>query len=277
MKKCPQCQTSLTLSARFCSNCGAPQAAALAAGSSDTFDWNDKQVMQAFKRFKQRLEERVGAEQSAKRITDFQERLYQDNYRETVDRRLKQWAEQIPQEKDEKTKALRQLKYLIDDLLDVFFVLHTADLNSVAIPETVLAYHSRSLEQIDLSVMASHFLQFEDTDERVYTDFLRMPVKKIRNAGKAFLFPEREEKIWFVCDQSIFGNAKEGFAMTDKALYWKSGLQPPQRVFYHKIFSLRKEKEWLLINELYFNSGESLNTRMIWLLRRLARLFQADL
>ncbi|MEL7222897.1 MAG: hypothetical protein AAGJ93_16360, partial [Bacteroidota bacterium] len=192
-------------------------------------------------------------------------------------RRLKQWVEKNKENDTEKAAALQALKYLIDDLLDVFFVLHAADLNRVAIPETTLAYHNRQLDQIDLAAMVMHFLRFEDTDERVYTDFLKMPVKKIKNVSKAFLFPERNEKIWFVCDQSIFGSAKEGFAMTDKALYWKSGLQPPQRVFYHNIFSLTKEREWLLINELYFNSGESMNTKMIWLLRRLARLFQAKL
>lgn len=277
MKNCPQCHTSLSLSARFCSNCGTPQAAGITAGDSSTFHWEDNQLSQAFNRFKKRLDERVRAEQDPKRIPAFTERLYQDNYRETVDRRLKQWADNIGEEEADKSLALKSLRYLIDDMLDVFFVLHAADLNMVAIPETTLAYHDRSLDEIDLSAMAMHFLRFEETDERVYTDFLRMPVKKIKNASKAFLFPERDEKIWFVCDQSIFGSAKEGFAMTDKALYWKSGLQPPQRVFYHNIFSMSKEREWLLINELYFNSGESLNTKMIWLLRRLARLFQAEL
>ncbi|MEZ4984827.1 MAG: hypothetical protein R2795_07290 [Saprospiraceae bacterium] len=59
--------------------------------------------------------------------------------------------------------------------------------------------------------------------------------------------------------------------MTEKALYWKTGFQPPQRVYYHKLFALQREKEWLLINELYFNASPSLNTKMIWLLRKLAQ------
>jgi hypothetical protein len=63
--------------------------------------------------------------------------------------------------------------------------------------------------------------------------------------------------------------------MTDKALYWKTRLQGAQRVYYHKLRSLTKEKEWLLINELYFNASPSLNTKMIWLLRKLARWHQS--
>ncbi|MEL7221871.1 MAG: zinc ribbon domain-containing protein, partial [Bacteroidota bacterium] len=91
MKNCPHCQTRLPLSARFCSNCGAPQAMGITAGdASSTFNWEENESAQAFSRFKKRLEERVKTEQDPKRINDFIDRLYQDDYRETVDRRLKQ-------------------------------------------------------------------------------------------------------------------------------------------------------------------------------------------
>ena len=279
MKNCPQCQTLLPLEARFCSQCGAPQLPVLMAGTREGFDWQADWVAQAYQRFLQRLEERVPAEQDGAKLSGYQERIRTTGYRQTVQRRLQQWtaAHQATTTPDQAPAVLRELKILLDDLLDFFFIMHAADLNVVVLPETILRYQLVHTPQINLAELAFHYLAFEQEEERIYTDFITTPVHKIRNAGKFFLFPDRQEKIWFICDQSLLGNAKEGFAMTDKALYWKSGLQGPQRVFYHKLVSLQKEKEWLLINDLFFNATPSLNTRLIWLLRKLARLFQAEL
>jgi hypothetical protein len=280
MKSCSQCQTSLPDEARFCHQCGALQLEQLTTPSTAAgWDWEGELVPQAFARFQERLTERVGAEQDASQLHRYQERLYSSKYRETVQRRMEQWRENIlvPREANGRAILLRELRGLTDDLLDFFLILHCADLNRVVLPEAMLRYQQLALEDIDLGKMAMTFLDFANEEERVYTDFVTLPVKKIRNASKAFLFPEREEKIWFICDQSLLGNAKSGFAMTEKALYWKSGLQPAQRVYYHKLFSLQREQEWLLINELYFNASPSLNTKMIWLLRRLARLLKGEL
>ncbi|WP_367389348.1 zinc ribbon domain-containing protein [Lewinella sp. LCG006] len=279
MKICPNCQTSLPPEARFCHQCGALQLPSLERAAAPGWDWQAPLVPQAFSRFQERLGERVVCEQNEAQLPQYQERLYESNYRETVQRRLQQWEKSIaiPLDKSDQHRVLHELRHLSDDLLDFFFIMHCSDLNRVVLPELLLRYQQLPLEEINLGEMAMTFLDFEHEEERVYTDFVKMPVNKIRNAGKAFLFPEKAEKIWFICDQSLLGNAKKGFAMTEKALYWKSGLQPAQRVYYHKLFALTKEKEWLLINELYFNASPSLNTKMIWLLRRLARLLSAEL
>jgi hypothetical protein len=279
MKICPNCQTSLPPEARFCHQCGALQLPSLEPAAAAGWDWQAPLVPQAFSRFQERLIERVACEQNEAQLAQYQERLYESNYRETVQRRLQQWEQSValPSDKGAQNRILHELRHLSDDLLDFFFIMHCADLNQIVLPELLLRYQQLPLEEIDLGKMALAFLDFEHEEERVYTDFVEMPVNKIRNAGKAFLFPEKTEKIWFICDQSLLGNAKRGFAMTEKALYWKSGLQPAQRIYYHKLFALTKEKEWLLINELYFNASPSLNTKMIWLLRRLARLLRAEL
>lgn len=279
MKICPQCQTSLPPEARFCHQCGSLQLPQLEQAPSDGWNWQAALEPQAFTLFQNRLTERVKAEQDNRQLQQYQERLYESNYRETVQRRLQQWRERlvVPTNPAAERERLRELKHLCDDLLDFFFILHCADLNRVVLPEAILRYQQLSRDEIDLGDMALTMLDFEREEERLYTDFVKLPVRKIKNASKAFLFPERDERIWFICDQSLLGNAKEGFAMTEKALYWKSGLQAAQRVYYHKLFALSKEKEWLLINELYFNASPSLNTKMIWLLRRLARLLRAEL
>ncbi len=278
MKNCPQCQIALPDEARFCMNCGARQVVVAGTLPPEQLDWNGEVEHQAFDRLMSRLRSRVEAEQDATKVPTYQERLYSSGYRETVQRRLTQWVEEWRSKTpEEKAGAPEALRYLLDDLLDFFFIIHCADLNTVALPEVMLSYQRRPLSEIDAAKMAMDFLDFEREEERVYTNFIELPVKKIRNAGKYFLFPEREERIWFICDQSLLGNARKGFAMTEKALYWKSGLQGAQRVYYHKLFSLKREQEWLLINDLYFNATPSLNTKMIWLLRRLARLHQAVL
>lgn len=278
MKNCPKCNIALPLSARFCMNCGAEQPVTAGALPGEQIDWSGPVADRAQVQLLGRLNDRVIAEQSADQVGAYQERFQSSDYQLTVRRRLEQWhIEWQDKDAEQKTKAPQALRYLIDDLLDFFFIIHCLDLNVVILPEVILRYQHLSKAELDHSQMALDYLDFGAEEERVYTDFVQLPVRKIRNASKYFLFPERGEKIWFICDQSLLGNAKEGFAMTEKALYWKTGFQPAQRVYYHKLFSLRKEKEWLLINDLYFNATPSLNTKLIWLLRRLARLHKANL
>ncbi|MEL6658205.1 MAG: zinc ribbon domain-containing protein [Bacteroidota bacterium] len=278
MKICPQCKFQLPDHARFCLNCGAEQPVVSGALPPEQINWSGSVAQQVYDRLLLRLRDRVAAEQDERRAAEYQERLYSSGYREIAQRRIEQWVtEWEAKSATEKTAAPQSMRYLIDDLLDFFFIIHCGDLNEVVLPETILRHQQSIDSSFDAQDLVLDYLDFSREEERVYLDFITLPVKKIRNAGKYFLFPERDEKIWFICDQSFLGNAKEGFAMTEKALYWKSGFQGAQRVYYHKLFSLQREKEWLLINDLYFNATPSLNTKMIWLIRKLARLHRANL
>lgn len=226
-------------------------------------------------RFWLRLDERVRAEQHAQQLTAYRERVYESGFRETIHRRLEQFAARCQQgleTEEEQQERYRELQWLLDDLLDFFFVMYAQELNVVPLPEQILGYQGKKRAEIDLRQMGLAFLAFTEENVQVYTDLVQAPMKVLRNAAKVFLNPEKEELIWFICDLSLLGNGKEGFAMTDQALYWKSGWQPAQKVFYHKLTSLQREKEWILINDIYFNATPRLNTKMIWLLRKLARL-----
>ncbi len=274
MKTCPQCATALPPSARFCLQCGAAQpVSAVPHIAAEGFDWQGDRIAQAIDVFNARLAERVAQEQHPDRLAQYQERLYGSGFREVIQRRFAQWSEGFvpPDTAADASAALRELAHWVDDLLDYFFILHCQDINTVLLPEAILRYQTAAPEGKALRQMALDYLDFSHESERVYTDLLTLPAKKIRNVGQSFLFPERDEVIWFICDQTLLGTAKEGFAMTEKALYWKSGLQPAQRVYYHKLFDIRREKEWLLINDLYFNASPTLNTKITWLLRRLGR------
>ena len=114
---------------------------------------------------------------------------------------------------------------------------------------------------------------FEEEDETVYMDFLKMPPRKVRNASQSFLFAEPDERIFFICDQSILGSCKEGFAMTDQALYWRMPLQKAERVYYEKIETVLREKRWITVNDMFFNVNPTLNLKMLKLLKKLKRLF----
>ena len=279
MKNCPQCGTALPQEARFCFNCGASQQPTIGEGGPGGIHWSGDLLPQFMDRFWLRLDERVKAEQNAKELAAYKERVYESGFRETAHRRLEQLVVRCQQnlekekEKEHMQKTLlRDLQWLLDDLLDFFFVMYAQELNVIPLPEQVLGYQGKSKGEIDLRQMGAAFLAFAEENVRVYTDLVQAPVKVLRNSAKTFLNPEHEELIWFICDLSLLGNGKEGFAMTDQALYWKSGWQPAQKVFYHKLSSLQREKEWILVNDIYFNATPRLNTKMIWLLRKLARL-----
>ncbi len=276
MKNCPHCQTSLPAEARFCFACGASQQPALQAATANGFDWNGNLFEQCMLRFWSRLEERVTAEQYSRHFTDYQERVDATGFRDFVHRRLLQlteeWAAVDLDQDDVQTDCLREAAWLTDDLLDYFFIMHAQDLNTIPLPQVILQYQELPAAELDLQKMALEFLALDQEHVTVYTDFIKMPTRKLRNASKAFLQPEKDEKIWFICDLSFLGTVKEGFAMTENALYWKSGLQGKQKVFYHMLRSLRREREWLLINDLFFNASPSINTKLIWLLRKLNRL-----
>ena len=68
-----------------------------------------------------------------------------------------------------------------------------------------------------------------------------MPVAKIRNASQNFLFPSRDEPILVICDQTVFGSCREGFAFTTKALYWKAHFNKAQKVYFKELYENNRQ------------------------------------
>ena len=99
-----------------------------------------------------------------------------------------------------------------------------------------------------------------------------MPLRKLQNASRNFLFPAKEEKVLLIADQTVFSTCREGFALTEDALYWKSHFKEAQKVFYHQIETVKKEKDWLLINDIFFNVNPTVNGKMVFLLNKLKDL-----
>ena len=154
-------------------------------------------------------------------------------------------------------------------MLDYFIIRYCQDLNEIPLPEAILKYQDLSLEQIDLFEMIPDYLNFDQEEEKVFTDFLKMPLDKLKNASQSFLFPQKNEKILFICDQSLLGSCKEGFAMTEKALYWKAHLEKARVVQYNQLAKIERTKDWINVNDHFFNVNPSLNLKMMKLLKKL--------
>ncbi|NUO03787.1 MAG: hypothetical protein HUU01_24500, partial [Saprospiraceae bacterium] len=84
------------------------------------------------------------------------------------------------------------------------------------------------------------------------------------------------ERIFFICDLSLLGNCKEGFALTEKALYWKSPLEKPRREALDQLFNLHRKENWITINDHFFNANPSLNIKLLKLLRGIQLRFSPD-
>ncbi|MCB0633758.1 MAG: zinc ribbon domain-containing protein [Saprospiraceae bacterium] len=276
MRSCPKCRTELPDEARFCFQCGAPQPEIADPEDDTKIDWSEDAGPQIGSLFLGALRQRVQTVYQMERYPDFSERLYESGFRDVVDRRSKLVGEKLNDQLNlgaiSARKANRLVEQLLQELLDFFIIRHCGDLVELRLPEQVLKYQQLSWGEFDLFQMVLDYLDFAHEDEIVYTDFLIMPVDKLRNAGKSFLFPEKQEKILLICDQSILGSCKEGFALTEKAIYWKAHLQKARQVAYAQISRIAREKDWLNINSYFFNINPTLNFKMLHLLKKIALL-----
>lgn len=276
--RCPQCHTELPEGARFCFQCGAPQPAAAATQEDSLLLDLDKALdPQLTGLFLKTLNKQVEEQQPGADPAAYAEHFYQSGFRDMLYRRQHQLKSKLERQQQEGATAAainRIVELELLELLDYFIIHYCKHLNTSPLPEAILRYQGLGRYEIDLSAMVFSYLDFEsEPNERVYTDLIKMPVDKLKNAGKFFLFPEqREERIFFICDQSLLGSCKEGFAMTDQALYWKAHLQTARRIRYRGPLEVQREKGWLLINGEFFNANPRLNIRMMKLLRKLARL-----
>jgi hypothetical protein len=281
--KCINCHTELPDHARFCHQCGAPQPEGQAAVEADTqpmIDLNgnvSKQLTEAFFRL---MRQKVEEEQPGTEVEAYRELLYESGFRDMLHRRETQLADQLRYldgEGESVTSQNIRVKRHLEELTDYFLIHYAKGLNSVPLPEAILRHQGPGADDHPLETLIFDYLDFgSEPDETVYTDFIKMPVQKLRNAGKFFLKPERrDERIYFICDQSLLGSCKEGFAMTERGLYWKAQLQTPHYVLYETLGNVEREKDWLLIDEKFFNINLRFNIKMLKLLKRLQQRFKA--
>lgn len=278
-KACPSCQGQSPLASVFCHHCGfhfdGKQRAqhTYEAAYPLTFE-ADTMTTQVKSLFFKALRKRVTEEHDASRYSDYVERFYQSKFREIYDVRAEQIGEEaFLQWERFGREALpdidRRIEEAFEGLLDYFIIQYCPDLNGMILPGAILKYERAQAGKTDLWAMFRDFLDFEKEQEVFYFDFVSMPEALLKNACKSFLNADRKEKVMFICDLSLKGSCKEGFALTDKGIYWRAPFDKPRIVLYRDLHEIKKDRDWITVNGYFFTANPSLNLKLFKLLKKL--------
>lgn len=280
---CPSCGAERREGALVCHQCGHRFAEKyVGLNSRYPLHLNNAKLLQEDLKahFFDFLKERLREEQDVRLYKTYLEHFFTSDFSRRFESRIEQCAREVESlYRTGDLSAQQRVEALLDrtfgDICDFFIIHYCASFNPIPLPEAMLEYANvERLEEVDLLMMILDFLDFENEEETVYTDFLAMPMEKLQQAAKQYLFPGKDEKILLICDQSLTGTGKEGFAFTEKALYWRMHFHPPQAVFYDQLRELVKAKDWITINGHFFNVNPTLNVKMLKLLRKMRGLFQ---
>lgn len=186
-------------------------------------------------------------------------------------RSLTDWINEQPQGHTSVAVQGRKQDTLAD-LTEYFIVETAAELHKGLFPQRLLRYQSANWTTTDLFQLVMDYLNFEAESERVYTDFVVMPTRALKNATQSFLQAAKDERVFFICDQSLISQAKNGFAVTDSGIYWKNVLQPAGQATFTTMQPPRVDQGHLIIDGLFFDAGGRLNLKIALLLDKLRRM-----
>lgn len=280
-KDCPVCHTASPLASVFCHNCryhfdGKEKNKAATYLPAYPLEFNPDTLTEQVKAlFFKSLRFRVEEELEAAQYTHYVERFYQSNFKNIYEARAEQISEDILMHWERFGAAgLPELDRMIEDafegLLDYFIIQFCPDLNGVILPPVILRYEKAQAARTDLGLMVRDYLNFEqENDLKLYFDFIRMPETALNNAIKYFLHADKGERVFFVCDMTLKGTCREGFALTDKGIYWRNSFEKPRKVLYKDLRELKRQKQWVLINGNFFSVNPCFNLKMLKLLKKL--------
>ncbi|MEO1261596.1 MAG: zinc ribbon domain-containing protein [Bacteroidota bacterium] len=280
---CPNCQTENDMNALACVGCGTSfsiKTEKEPAATNNVFDQTFQEGLEqeVADRFSLFFEKRLKEEHHPKFHGAYIDRFFKSDFRTSADYRIQQLAEYIREFSGDKKQVEKEKKELLnqsfEELIDYFIIRYCEDLNETIYPEAILKHQGVKKDKMNRGELIFDYLDFENVDESVFTNFVSMPPKKLKNAADSFLLPKKGDKLFFICDLSILGNCKEGFAMTQEGLFWKMSLEEKQRVYYKKLKEIKREEDWISINGIFFNAGKSLNLKLIRLLKKLMSLQQ---
>ena len=222
--------------------------------------------------FEDRLGERLTAYFGPERLTAYLRLYHQaDNFHRIRDANLQSLSSWI-NGRPPGAEAGRRKARAIGELVEYFIVEPAAVLHEGLFPQRVLRYQGADWARTDLYRLVMDYLDFDAESEDVYTDFVTIPPKVLKRATGGYLKTGPDERLYFICDQGIFGAGKQGFAMTDAAIYWKNVLQPAGAATYTTLRDVHRTEDHLLIDGQYFDAGGRLNLRVALLLDKLRRL-----
>lgn len=278
-KDCPACEKANPLASVFCHHCGfhfeGRKGRTLVYEPRYFLNFDPGTLTEQVKAlFFKSLMGRVAEELDPDRYSEYVERFYQSKFHEIYTVRAEQIAGEVLERwerfgSESLADIDRQIEGSFEGLLDYFIIQYCPDLNGVLLPSAILKYEHARPGKTDLWQMISDFLDFDHEEEVFYFNFLAMPQELIANACKQFLKAEHREKVFFICDLSLKGNCKEGFALTDRGIYWRAPFDRAKQVYYPEISQVNKGKDWLTINGHFFTANPSLNLKLYKLLKKL--------
>jgi hypothetical protein len=221
------------------------------------------------------LHKRITEEHNPLKYSDYVERFYQKEFNKILASRLELLIEEQKRmnAKGEKASAIDVLQQqIIEKLVNYFVIGECADLNDVPLNEKILQYDEINPKDISLAKMIEDFLQLEEESFKTYKNFITMPPERLETAIKSFASAPREEELFFIADATISNTCKEGFAMSNRAIYWKAPLEKAQRVAFTDLKNAVRHKEWIEINGLFFNFNKSLNMKLLRMLKTIISL-----
>ena len=279
---CANCGETVPETARFCPNCGHrleeetlelhevtphPPAEAQDEVPPPTLTVADLRTA-----FEDHLGERLIAYFGADRLPDYLAVYRKDEtFRQIRDVSLRSLTDYLNRELVP-SKGQRRRDNVLAGLVEYFVVETATELHPGTLPQRLLRYQSVDWTTVDLFKLVMDYLALDRATETVYTDFITTPVKVLRNATRSYLGAGRDERLLLICDQSLLGSGKQGFAFTDSALYWKNVLQPAGTVTYTTLQKVVASDGHLLLDSQYFDAGPRLNLRVAVLLDKLRRM-----
>jgi hypothetical protein len=278
-KACPSCKHENPAISVYCHACsyqfGGTQFQVSSYQARFPFSFNKPamladEVKAQFFRF---LRQRIFEEQDGRKYADYTGRFYDSRFREIFEIRSRQIVTDILKLHKANGEAARPAIDMVsfkafDGLADFFLVQYCPDLNLNSIPAEVLKYEKFVSQRSVSWDMVRDFLDFSRERERIYFDFIAMPEKLLSNAVHSYITAGKGEKLYFICDLSLNGSCKEGIALTDQAIYWKLPFAKPKGFRYEMLYEVRKEKNWLIINENHLMVNPGFDLKLLKLLRK---------
>lgn len=277
IKSCIFCRKEMPKEALFCPHCGERQPFKSEIPKINTYlDFALPLLPQIRDQFFLSLKIRMEREHPSLAFNVVAERVYTSGFRDDLSLKFEKLAASI--EDDLKMDILSipflnlKVEDLFENLIDFFLLKFCQDLILDAFPIDILKFQNLLPGEIDWVQLIAVYLQPEKSGIRYYMNFNTLDPIKIKQFTSYFLYPEPLERIFLVADLSLLANGSEGFALTDKAIYWRSPFKKEKSIPYHLLKDVRIEKSWLLINDHYFNVNAFINSRLIRLLSKIIRL-----
>lgn len=240
-----------------------------ASGNAASAPINRSDLRQDFRKY---LQDRVLAYFGERKLKKYIARLDEDTaFQQVRDGSLSSlfsWLKEEPAADLARTRR----RNTFADLTEYFIVETAGDLSSNVLPQRLLRHQSVNWQTADLFKLVMDYLDFSSEAETIYTDFVTMSPRALKNATKSFLYGAKDERVFFICDQSLISQAKNGFAITDTGIYWKNVLQPAGAATFTTMREPRLEQGHIILDGQFFDAGGRLNLKIAVLLDKLRRM-----